>query len=66
MKAYVGLKIAANSKNIIRQSVYYKLKTAPFLLNLGAYRTFLTGYGQQSRQSCANMLNSNVSHKIYH
>ena len=30
MKAFVELKIAANSENIIRQSVYYKLKTAPF------------------------------------
>lgn len=30
MKAYAELKIAANGENIIRQFVYYKLKTAPF------------------------------------
>lgn len=30
MKAFVGLKIAANGENIIRLSIYYKLKTAPF------------------------------------
>ena len=30
MKGYIELKIAANSENIIKQAVYYKLKTAPF------------------------------------